>query len=323
VTWVAWRQHRAQLLVGVALVGAVAAVMVYFRFEALAYLRAHGLDGCRVVDDGRCTATGMAGFAAMFEGYTSLIPFVLLCLPVLVGMFAGAPLFAREFEQGTHVFVLSQSVRRTRWLAVKLLMGGLPVVLAMLALGLIGSWSLRPLSYVAHGRMMTPGFEIQGPVVAAYTGVALAIGATIGILARNTVVAMAATLGLYLVLLMGVGGLVRGEFVSPEERRGTIAGGTAVGAQARRIVVPADAWEVGLTYYNADGAEVVFDPSSCRDVDSSIDVCLRRQGIASLSARFHPDSQFWAMQLIETAVFVVVAGVLLAIGGLVLRRRPL
>jgi hypothetical protein len=321
--WVAWRQHRMQLLLSIALVAAVGAVMVFFRFEAVSYLRDHGLDGCRVVDEGRCTAAGMNAFASEFGPYVSVIPLVLLCLPVLVGIFAGAPLFAREFEQGTNVFVLSQSVGRARWLRTKLLVSGVPVILAMLALGLVGTWSLRPLSYVAHGRMMTPGFETQGLVVAAYTGVAIAVGAAVGILARNTVVAMAATIGLYIVLLLTAGGMARGAFLQPQEQRGTVAEGAAIGAAGGRSVVPDDAWRVGSSYYDARGAEVAFDPSSCRSADNDIETCLHRQGITSLSVTFHPDSQFWRMQYIETALFVALAGVLLAIGAWGLHRRPL
>ena len=321
--WVAWRQQRTQLLVSVALVAAVAAVMVYFRLEAVSYLRVHGLDGCRVVDEGRCTTAGMNAFASEFNPYVSVIPLVLLCLPMLVGMFAGAPLFAREFEQGTNVFVLSQSVGRARWLRVKLLVSGVPVILAMLALGLVGTWSLRPLSHVAHGRIMTPGFETQGLVVAAYTGVAIAIGAAVGILARNTVVAMAATIGLYVILLLTVGGMARGAFLQPQEQRGTVAEGAAIGAAGGRSVVPDDAWRVGSSYYDARGTEVAFDPSSCRRTDNDIETCLHRQGITSLSATFHPDSQFWSLQYIETAIFIALAGVLLVTGAWALRRRPL
>jgi hypothetical protein len=321
--WVAWRQQRAQLLLSGALIAAVAAVMVYFRFAAVDYLHARGLDGCRMVDPGRCTPPAMSAFAEAFGAYTSALPMVLLCLPVLVGMFAGAPLFAREFEQGTHVFALSQSVPRGRWLWMKLLVSGAPVVLAMLALGLVGTWSLRPLSFVAHGRMMTPGFETQGPVLAAYTAAALAIGAAVGILFRNTVTAMAATIGLYVVLLWAVGGLTRGHLLQPVERSGTVAAGAEVGSQDGRSVVPDDAWWVGSSYYDASGGEVHFDPSSCRQSDTGIQMCLGRQGITSLRATFHPDSQFWSMQYIEAGEFAVLTSVLLSIGAWRLRRRPL
>ena len=214
--WVAWRQQRLQILLSLALVAVIAAVMAYVHVDAVAQLRDHGIEGCRIVDDSRCTATAMSAFASRYETYASVMPLVLLCLPVLLGMFAGAPLFAREFEQGTHVFALSQSVGRTRWWAVKVLVAGLPVILAVVGLGLISTWGMSPLSCVTHGRMTTPGFETQGVVVGAYAAVAFAIAATIGTLSRNTVVAMAGTVALYLLLLVGVGGVARAEGVHVE-----------------------------------------------------------------------------------------------------------
>lgn len=321
--WVAWRQHRAQLLVGAGLVAAVAAVMVLYRMRAVAFLDEHGLAGCRVVDGTRCTAAGMAEFATEFGPYMKVLPFVLLGLPLLLGAFAGAPLIAREFEQGTNVFLLSQSVRRGRWLAVKLLVGGLPVVLSMLVLGLVGVWSLRPLNYVTHGRMVTPGFETQGLVLAAYTAAAVAIGTTVGIVARNTVAAMAATIGLYIVLLAGIGAFARDSLAAPEERRGAVADGAAGGWDGTGGVLPDDARQVGYRYYDAGGAEVTFDPSSCHDADRTFGACLSRQGITSLGVAFHSDQRFWVLQAGEAAAHVSISGVLLVAGAWALRRRPM
>jgi ABC-type transport system involved in multi-copper enzyme maturation permease subunit len=321
--WVAWRQQRLQILLSIVLIAVVAAVVFYFRLDAVEFLRSRGIDGCRVIDEGRCTPAAMNAFADRFKSYVGVIPLVLLCLPVLLGMFAGAPLFAREFEQGTHIFVLSQSVGRYRWWTTKLLLGGIPVVAAMVALGLVSSWALRPLSFVAHGRMMTPGFETQGLVIAAYAVLAFAIGATAGLLSRNTVAAMAATIGLYLVLLVGVVGVARDSYMEPESKSGAVAAGAVIGSQSGRSVVPDDARRLDTTYFDKAGAQVTFDPSSCLESDMNIEGCLGRQGIVSLTARFNPDSQFWGFQLIESAIFLAIALALLAVGGWALRRRLL
>ena len=40
--------------------------------------------------------------------------------PLLVGLFWGAPVLAREFERGTHRLAWTQSVPRRAWLVVKL-----------------------------------------------------------------------------------------------------------------------------------------------------------------------------------------------------------
>src|SRR5262249_57509041 len=54
-------------------------------------------------------------------------------VPAVIGMFWGAPLIARELEDRTYRLAWTQSVTRTRWLAVKL---GLPGLAAMAITGL-------------------------------------------------------------------------------------------------------------------------------------------------------------------------------------------
>ena len=323
MTWIAWRQQRMQVLLSVAVIAVLAAVMAYFRFDALTYLSDHGISGCVNIDAGRCNAAALEAFAERYRGYVGVLPLVLLCVPVLLGMFAGAPLFAREFEQGTHIFVLTQSVSRVRWWSTKLLIAAAPVLAGMLLLGLLGTWSLRPFSFVAHGRMMTPGFETQGVVVVAYTLVAIAIGATAGLLWRNTVAAMALTIAGYLVLLVGMAAVARPNYADPVERHGTVAEGNAIGSRLGHSLVPDDAWRVGTAYYDASGAEVDFDPASCRNADSSIEICLSRQQIVSVSATYHPDEQFWRLQFVEATIFLAAGSTVLALALWALLKRVL
>ena len=53
--------------------------------------------------------------------YSSMmfIGILLLLLPLLIGLFWGAPLVSREVEHGTHRLVWTQGVSRRRWAAVK------------------------------------------------------------------------------------------------------------------------------------------------------------------------------------------------------------
>ncbi|GAA1764497.1 hypothetical protein [Luedemannella helvata] len=321
MTWVAWRQQRLQLLLTLVVILAVTGVLVYFRIDAVAYLRAHGIEGCRTADEARCDAAALSAFGSEYRAYVSLFPLVLLCLPVLLGMFAGAPLFAREFEQGTHIFALTQSVGRVRWWTTKLVVAAVPVLVGTAVLGLVGAWALRPFSVIAHGRMMTPGFETQGLVVMAYTALAIALGATAGLLWRNTVAAMALTIVCYLVLLVGVAGTLRASYVEPARAHGAVEAGAAIGSRSGRSVVPDDAWRLSTVYYDAAGTATAFDPSSCTEADRSIENCLRRQDIASLTASYHPDNRFWRMQLIESAIFLAVGASLLCLGAWALIRR--
>lgn len=304
MTWVAWRQHKFSLFVVIASVAVTAAVMLWFRIAALDHLAAAGIEGCVRVEGDRCPQDAMTAFADAFEGYARNFPMVLLALPVLLGMFTGAPLFARDFEQGTHLLGLTQSISRLRWWAVKVAVVGLPTVAAMFALGMVSKWAFEPLYYVTRGSLLTPAFETQGPVLGAYTALAFALGATAGLLLRNTVGAMALTLVLYLVLMVGVGVSARSHYAEPAQ---------ATAAAEQGNPVPDDAWWLGSVYYDERGSEVSFNPSACRDGDTPA-ICLAQQGVAQQRMAFHPADRFWLFQGIESAIHLVVGAALLVVG---------
>lgn len=282
MTWVAWRQQRLQILVSLGLVLLVVVFMVLLR------------SGVSTDDQ-----------AVLSERYNEVlgyVPMVMLPLPVLLGMFAGAPVFAREIEQGTHVFGLSQSIGRTRWWGTKLLVAGLPVVLGMFLLGLVSAWALRPLSFIMSSRLQTPLFESQGLVLGAYTAVAFCLGATAGLLVRNTLAAMAITLGGYVALLVVVGNGLRPRYGTPSFTTDGVEPGV---------------WRVETGYLDAAGNPVGFSPQSCVQ---DFPACKVDQGIATTFYRFFPDSRFWDFQLLEGAVFVAVCGVLVGVGAWAVRR---
>jgi len=72
----------------------------------------------------------------------------ILLAPAVIGLFWGAPLIARELETGTCDLAWNQSVTRTRWLAVKLTVGGLTAIAVTEALCLMQSWWAAPMGRV-------------------------------------------------------------------------------------------------------------------------------------------------------------------------------
>ena len=114
MTWLAWRQFRAQALsgaIGIALLGAV----LLATGPGLADDYADGLalcgSGCREFID---------VFIDQHQAALLATTAIVLLLPALLGLFWGAPLVARELDAGTHRLVWNQSVTRARWLGVKL-----------------------------------------------------------------------------------------------------------------------------------------------------------------------------------------------------------
>ena len=86
--------------------------------------------------------TGEFGSAVNIAFWASL-----LIAPGLLGVLIGAPLIARELEYGTWRLAWSQTVPRTRWLAVKLALvtGGLVLLGAAMTAAALGAtiWLLR------------------------------------------------------------------------------------------------------------------------------------------------------------------------------------
>jgi hypothetical protein len=184
--WLAFRQFRASA--GVAVIGllAVAAVVLVTRphlAEAAAAAR-------RTCGPGACPALS----AFVIENTTSRTIFglVVTVFPALVGAFWGAPLIAREFEAGTHQLIWTQSISRSRWLAVKLAVVGTATAVATALLSALVTWWAAPLDHAAAAVYDTFGQRDLVPI--GYALFALALGVTAGLLTRRTLPAMALTL---------------------------------------------------------------------------------------------------------------------------------
>src|SRR5262249_29639934 len=143
-------------------------------------------------------------------------------VPAVIGMFWGAPLIARELEDRTYRLAWTQSVTRTRWLAVKL---GLPGLAAMAITGLfsliITGWA-SPLdraatlgSPILSNRMMPVLFAGHGIVPLGYAAFAFALCATAGALARRPVPAMAVTIVIFAAVQLIMPGFVRPYLIPP------------------------------------------------------------------------------------------------------------
>lgn len=160
MTWLAWRQARAQTLIALAAVLVVAIV------------------ACA---DGR-TST-------MLRIWLSVLVVV---VPGLLGVFWGAPLVAAELESGSFRLAWTQDVPRVRWLARRLAVSGLAGMAVAGLLSWVVTWWAGPLD--RGGLDQFGSFDSRGIVPAGYAAFAFALGVLLGVLLRRTVPAMAATL---------------------------------------------------------------------------------------------------------------------------------
>jgi hypothetical protein len=293
--WVTWRQQRVQILATLGVVVAVSVILVLVRSDVVSLL------------------PDMQAVSEKYNQFLQYFVFAMLALPALLGMFAGAPLFAREIDQGTHIFGLTQSVSRRRWLMTKFGMAGGSLAILMFVLGLVAAWALEPVSFVLSGRMASTMFETQGLTVGAYSLVAFALGATAGLLLRNTLAAMVATLVLYTLLIMTVANEVRPHYATPTHYSGGIS---EVGRME-----PLGSLTVEYGYVDANGKAVNFSSVDCARSLRPVQDCMREQNVVGAFTEVHLPNQFWRFQLTEMALFLLLSGGVFAIGLAVSRRR--
>ncbi|MET0865994.1 MAG: ABC transporter permease [Nakamurella sp.] len=316
VLWVAWRQQRFQVLTSLALVGAAALGLVIFRLNLVGALAELGFHGCApLADDGDCAASYPADIPEQFSAIASLVPLVMLALPPLLGVLAGGPLFAREYEQGTQILSLTQAVGPAKWWASKTAVAGLPVAGGLLALGLVNEWALAPMSSFAGRHLLTPSFQTRGITPAAYFILAFAIAVTAGIVLRNTAAAIGLTVAIYVVFLL-LFGIARPHYATPEQWREAVPADSST-AQATDA---GDSWQLDYYYLDAAGDQLTPRTRDC-PADTAYEHCLAQQGVVGLVIEYHPADRFWRFQATEAALALAASAALFGAGLARLRRR--
>lgn len=313
--WVAWRQQRFQVLTSLALIGALSFGLVIFRLNLVSALAELGVAGCvPLADDGPCTASFTPDIPERFTTVASLVPLVMLALPPLLGALAGGPLFAREYEQGTQILSLTQSVGPVKWWASKTAVAGLPVAAGLLALGLINEWAMDPMSSFAARHLLTPGFQTRGITPAAYFILAFAIAVTAGIVLRNTAAAIGLTVAIYVVFLLFFG-FARPHFATPEQFRDDFPE-----ASSQPASDAGDSWQLDYYYVNAADEQVAPRTNGC-PAEIGYEQCLVQQGVVGLVIEYQPADRFWRFQATEAALALAASAALLGAGLVRLRRR--
>jgi hypothetical protein len=187
--WLTWRQFRTQAAV-VAGVLAVIAVALAVTGPHLVHLYDTTVKPC--ASHGDCgTATNLF---TKNDRLLQQLGQVVLVAPALIGIFWGAPLVARELEGHTFRLAWTQSVSRTRWLALKLGLVGLASMAAAGLLSLMVTWWSSPFARITDSPFSPSSFDRRDLVPLGYAAFAFALGVTAGVLVRRTLPAMAATL---------------------------------------------------------------------------------------------------------------------------------
>src|SRR5580700_9700869 len=242
--WVTWRQHRialagvAVLLGGVGLYLLVMGLKIHSGYASVTSCHPAGSAACRlttslVTSDYYPTAQIMTG--------------ILQVIPVLVGVFVGGPVLARELETGTFRFAWTQGCGRTRWVIAKLALLAVAVIVAAEAFSLLFSWYFQPwFAQGLDGALAPQLFDLRGVDFAAWTLLAFALGVAAGALIRRTVPAMVAALAAWTGLFFATFLFLRKHYQAP------LVAGSAKASTPRF----ADNWSWAQWYTGPNGKPV-------------------------------------------------------------------
>lgn len=342
--WSAWRLNRTPLLVSLTFI----AILIVATLTAGMYVPNYpqwtwsfGGICSRWNDVGPCRPKTALTLATLFA----------LLLPLLFGMFVGVPVFASEVESRTHVLALTQATSRVQWYLARVAVVFLPISGAMVLLGLALHWasgpardstSMQGTPSVAFSWFDFPHFETAGVVLGAYTLLVLLIGSALALMFRNGIMAMLATLFVFLFFVpVAFTWIVREHYGTP------IVVSAPINGLARESEYPPNpyrttdgTWVVRAGYVDSSGAGVRPETIRCRQpypddygkrragesdeqrwerdrIENLVraerfDDCLREQGVDRFEIHHYAEDNFWKFQAIETGLMLTIG---MAAGG--------
>ncbi|WP_434438692.1 hypothetical protein [Lentzea sp. E54] len=275
LVWLTWRQHRWPIS-GAAVIALLAAYALF------------------VTESDNAAIGSMPIF-----GFYGLI--VQLGFGVVIGMFWGAPLIARELEERTYFVAWGQDVSPVRWLRGKLLVLGVLAVVLGAAVGLGDG-------YVGD-RTSWPTFEAHPLVQAGYAILGLALGVFIGLLSRHVVTAMAATLVFFTLIRILLAAPVRDRYLPPQR---------VIATWDSTAVVPSGGLELGGGFMGPDSRPVSI-PDRCLGLNEN--TCMRNTKTAiGTYVDFQPVERVGLFRFFEFGLCALLAAALFAVTFWVLRR---
>jgi hypothetical protein len=315
LAWVTWRQHRVALAGVAVLLGGLGLYVLIMGLKIHSAYTAVG--SCHPLGSAACEVTSRP-FSSYYHTAVDM-GLILLMIPVLVGVFVGAPLLARELETGTFRFAWTQGCGRLRWAVAKLALLAIAVTAAAGAFSLLFSWYYQPFFAERLDGVLAPQlFNLRGVDFAAWTLLAFALGAIAGVLIRRTVPALAASLAVWAGLALATVLFLRKRYQAPLVIKGSPSYNNPP-------------WVVGQWYTGPNGATA--SEQTIRNVMGHAPASVRNSlnpnaAMAYLSAHhytqwsaYQPESRFWHFQLIEGGWLLALSLILLAATVWLVRRR--
>jgi hypothetical protein len=331
MTWVVWRQYRAQGAIALTLLAAFAAMELTTGFQMAAAWHSL-LESCpasaRNGPGGNSSCSGGVIIGKLGNDLRVLS----VLAPAIIGILLGAPLVAHEMETGTTTFAWTQGITRSRWLLVKagwLLLAAAAWSGAVSAL--VTFWS-GPVNAMRGDQFAGDFFATQGLVPVGYTVFATALGITAGALLRRTLPAIAVTIGGFIGVRLLVDAL-RPHFMPAVT---TVISMTSTWSPAG-ISWPLGSSVIsrsGQALTSAVGVNGIPISAACQKLvplapppgpgsgnpGTAALACMQSAGFRQ-TVTYQPGWRYWPFQGIETGIYLVLAAALVAVAWYVLRRR--
>jgi hypothetical protein len=314
MAWVIARQHRFQLMGMCALTGILGLAALASELPIQAAYHRHALAQCLPPSNRSGCDLIVSRFLHQYSASAAVTRYLSL-IPLLAGIFIGAPLLAREFEHGTHRLAWTQSVTRQRWLFAKVLVLVGATALGGAAVAVIAQWWRGPFDAL-NGRMSPPAFDVEGIVVPAYAVFALALGLLLGLILRRTIAAMTIAAAGFVAVRLVVEKLLRPYYLAPLR---TQALGVATPSLPRDWVIR----DALVTSTGRPVTAALQDNAVVHAQRAQIDAStyMSQLGYRRVVS-FQPDERFWTFQAIEAGIFVLLALIALGAALWLVKRTP-
>lgn len=295
--WLTWRQHRWPIAASAVITAALVVLML---------ITASDLGSMAA----KCLATAARGDCRRDKteavpSHASYLMNSVVFLPVLVAVFWGVPLLAREFEQRTLPLAWSQDVSRLKWLTGK-------TVVMLVLVGAMGTALAAASIHLAHqyhaytGESLFEGTQFQaGGWMPLTLGLAwLAVGIAAGAATRRVLVAIATVGALWIVRMVGMVWL-RPRFTTPV----TLIKTFSPGKDGRGPAAFTSSNDMGVDNGNVpflDSHGGTHSPQQvmdgwCGSADD-MNACLHQHGIIGTLDKFQPANRMGTFHLIENGM---------------------